>query len=150
MHGVRFPLMAATLSILFFGSAVWANEKCDLAVGYLLEYQDEPEFAVSIPRCTDFWTLEFEKIRGYSASGQPQWDVLDLLEVQKVASDEVIVSETCSIGGVEDKGIVAVAAQTDEDWFARLRVAWRADKEHGHWISVDAATVKCWNEAAGL
>jgi len=150
MRGVRIPVIAAALSIFLPWGAAGASEKCDLAVGYLLEHQDEPEFGVTIYRCAKFWKLEFEKIYGYSANGQPQWHVLELREVPKVAADEVIVSETCSIGGVEDKGIVVVATQTDEDWFAQIRVAWRADKEHGRWISVDARTVKCWNEVAGF
>ena len=44
---------------------------------------------------------------------------------------------------------VAIAQQTDEPEFSRIRAAWLADKEHARWNSVDAATVHCWNEAAG-
>lgn len=116
----------------------------------MLEHEDEPEFGVSIYRCAEFWRLELEKFGGRLASGEAQWFVLDTLELRDVALDEVIVSETCEIGDLPDKGIVAVALQTDELWFPRLRVAWRADKERGRWASVDAATVQCWNEAAGF
>ena len=149
MNRARFPVIAASFSILLIWGAALASEKCELAAGYLLEYEDEIEFGVSVHRCAEFWTLEFEEFGGRLANGEPLWNVLDLLEVPKVASDEIIVSQTCSIGGVEDQGIVVVAQQTDEDWFAQIRVAWKADRERGHWKSVDPRTVRCWNEAAG-
>ena len=150
MGSVRLPLLAASLCILLFGGPAPADEKCGLAAAYLLDYAGELEFGISIHRCTEYWTLEFEEFGGRQASGEPLWNVLDFLAVPKIASDEVIVSQTCSIGGVQDQGIVVVAQQTDEIWFAHIRVAWRADRESGRWQSVDARTVQCWNEAAGL
>lgn len=150
MYWIRFVLIAATLSCLIPGGAASANDECNLAVGYLLEYEDDIEFGVSVYRCTDHWRLEFEKFLGRLADGAPLWDVLDVLEVAKKKSDEVIVAETCSIGGVDNKGIVVVAQETEEDWFVRLRVAWRADRELGRWMPIDPATVRCWNEVAGF
>ena len=138
------------LSILLVGNAAWASDECDLAVSYLLEQQNAPYLGVDIYRCTESWQLVFERIHKHAPGGQTQWEIIDLLEVPKDASDEVIVSETCSIGGVEDKGIVVVARNTNEDWFQHLRVAWRADKELGRWIPIDARTVRCWNEVAGF
>ena len=78
-----------------------------------------------------------------------RWSVLDSVQLPDVVSDGVVVIETCGIGGSSNKGIVASAQQTDEPEFSRIRAAWLADKEHARWISVDAATVHCWNEAAG-
>jgi len=150
MRGVRLPLIATSLSILLLGGASLASEKCELAAGYLLEHEDELEFGVSIHRCVEYWRLGFEEFGGRLANGDPVWNVLELLEVPKVAFDEIIVSQTCSIGGVEDRGIVVVARQSDEDWFAHIRVAWRADRERGQWKSLDPRTVRCWNEAAGV
>ena len=141
--------IAMTLCILLPGNPAKGEEGCSLAVGYLLDYEEELEFGISIDRCGRYWKLEFEKFTGREKDGQPIWHVLELLEVHKEAADEVIVSQTCSIGGVEDHGIVVVARQTDEDWFARIRAAWKADREHGRWISIDPRTVQCWNEAAG-
>jgi len=143
-------MILAFLGIFLAGSETLADDKCELAAGYLLEHHDEIEFGVSIYRCADFWRLEFEELGGRLPDGEPLWNVIDLLEAPKVASDEIIVSQTCSIGGVEDPGIVVVAKQTDEDWFAKIRIAWRADRERGQWKSVDPRTVRCWNEAAGI
>ena len=97
MRGVRLPLIATSLSILLLGGASLASEKCELAAGYLLEHEDELEFGVSIHRCVEYWRLEFEEFGGRLANGDPVWNVLELLEVPKVASDEIIVSQTCSV-----------------------------------------------------
>ena len=150
MRGVRLPLTAIFLSILLFSGASSASEKCELAAGYLLEYEDEIEFGVSIHRCAGFWRLELEEFGGRLANGEPVWKVLDLLEVPKAASDETVVSQTCSISGVADEGIVVVAEQSDEEWFAKIHAAWWADTKRGQWKSLDPRTVRCWNESAGL
>jgi len=150
MCSVRLPLIATSLSVLLSWGASLASEKCELATGYLLEYENEIEFGVSIHRCAGFWRLEFEEFGGRLVNGDPVWNVLELLEVPKAATDEIIVSQTCSIGGVDDKGIVVVAEQSDEEWYAKIRVAWRADTGRGQWRSLDPRTVRCWNESAGL
>jgi len=150
MHGVRIPVIAATLSILLLGAPTGAIEKCDLVADYMLEHEADPQFGISIYQCADLWRLDLEKFRGRSASGKARWSVLDSVQLPDVAPDEVVVSETCGIGDSPDKGIVAIGRQTDEPEFSRIRAAWRADKERARWISVDAATVHCWNEAAGF
>lgn len=150
MPGIRFPLLAAIFCMLLPGNATLASEQCDLATAYLLGSDNNLGFAVSIHRCAGFWRLELKEFGGRTASGEPLWNVLDLIEIPKIASDEVIVAQTCSIGGVEDQGIVVVALQTEEDWYDRIRVARWADREHRRWDTVDAATVRCWNEGAGL
>jgi len=150
MRGTRIPLIAKSLSILLLAGASLASEKCELAAGYVLPYEDKLEFGVTIHRCAEFWRLEFEEFGGRLVNGDPTWNVLEQLEVPKVAPDEIMVSQTCSISGVEDEGIVVVAQQSDEDWFTQIRVAWRADKERGQWKPLDPRTVRCWNESAGL
>jgi hypothetical protein len=128
---------------------VRSADECTLAAAYLVDYDEELRFGISIDRCDDHWKLKFKRFGGREDDGQPIWHVLELLEIHKEAADEVIVSQTCSIGGVEDHGIVVVAQQTDDDSFAQIRTAWKADREHGRWISIDPRTVQCWNEAAG-
>ena len=150
MRDVRLPLIATSLSILLSWGASLASEKCELAAGYLLEYEDQIEFGVSIHRCAGFWRLELEEFGGRLANGDPVWNILEVLEVPKAASDQIIVSQTCSISGVDDTGIVVVADQSDEEWFAKIRVAWRADRERGLWKLLDPRTVRCWNESAGI
>jgi hypothetical protein len=141
--------IAATLAMPLPGYSTDPADGCSLAAAYLLDASDELRFGISIDRCGDHWTLTYERFGGREDDGQPIWHALDVLEVRKESTDEVIVSQTCSIGGVEDHGIVVVAQQTDEDWFAEIRAAWRAAPEHGRWVSIDPRTVRCWNEAAG-
>ena len=149
MNKVQFLLIALALPVLLIGYSADAEDECSLAVAYILDHKDELEFGISIDRCIKDWKLKFEKFGGREKSGEPIWYVLDTFEVRKDSPDEVMVSQTCSIGGVEDEGIVVVALQTDEDWFSSIRLAWRVDRERGRWISVDSTSVRCWNEAAG-
>ena len=149
MNQIPSLLVVTTLSVLLLGHSADAEDECGLAVDYILGHKDELEFGISIDRCVNQWKLEFEKFGGRNKGGEPIWHVLELLEVIKESPDEVIVSQTCSIGGVDDEGIVVVARETDEDWFSTIRAAWRADKKRGGWVSVDPSSVRCWNEAAG-
>ncbi len=150
MRGVRILAIVSALGGVVLVAPIGAIERCDLVAGYMLEHEEEPEFGVSIYQCADIWRLELQKFHGRSASGEARWRVLDSIQLLDVALDEVVVSETCGVGNSSDKGIVAIAQQTDESEFSRIRAAWRADKERARWISLDAASVDCWNEAAGF
>jgi hypothetical protein len=78
-----------------------------------------------------------------------RWQVLDVVALGRVGGDDHVALTVCSVGGVEDPEIVALARYEDKEVLKTIKRAWRARRAAGKLEPIPVKGVSCVNEGAG-
>ncbi|MDT7603173.1 MAG: hypothetical protein QOF61_1170 [Acidobacteriota bacterium] len=95
--------------------------------------------------------LWFEHMTYRDDSGAPNWEVKDVLVLPTIPRNKVLVYSFCSSGKKPDSEIVAIADyQPDEEFFTRVRRAWRANRKTEKFEEISPRSIRCTNEGYGV
>jgi len=117
--------------------------------GYTSTAYDNPEFGFTPVRMNGLYTLWFEMFRYRDSKGKSYWEVLDILILPELRTDEVYVSSGCLLNGEYD-GEILVVALLDRDAFykryvtnEKVRMAWRANRAKQAYEVISTEGIEC-------
>lgn len=115
------------------------------------ELGDKKEYGISEVHKGRVKALWFEYMTHRDQGGVPYWELKDVLVVPPHSSKQVLAYATCLIGNRPDKEIVAVVDyQPNEQYFTRVRRAWRANRQTEKFEVIPTKKIKCENEGYGV
>ncbi len=85
-------------------------------------------------------------------SATPYSEVKDMLVLPEIRKNQILVSySVCLLGNNLDREIVAIAYyQPDEEYFTRIRRAWRANRQTEKFEEIPTKGIKCENVGYGI
>lgn len=95
--------------------------------------------------------LWFDRLTHRDEKGVAYWEVKDVLVLPAIPKTQILVYAMCLLNDQPDGEIAAVADhQPTEQYFKRVRKAWRANRTTEKFEPMPVKGIKCENPAAGL
>lgn len=115
------------------------------------ELEDQKEYGISQVHKGRVKVLWFERMTHRDERGVPYWELMDVLVVPPHTRKQVVVYATCLMENRADKEIVAIADyQPGEQYFTRVRKAWRANRQTEKFEVIPTKGIKCENDGFGI
>ncbi|HSE16603.1 MAG TPA: hypothetical protein VLB46_06095 [Pyrinomonadaceae bacterium] len=113
--------------------------------------EDEKEYAMSEIRRGRIRMLWFDRLTHRDDNGIAYWEVKDVLVLPAIPNSQILVYAMCLLNDKPDSEIAAIADhQPTEQYFTRVRKAWRANRTTEKFEPMPVKGIKCENPAAGL
>lgn len=90
--------------------------------------------------------LILTRMVGRDEAGRPRYEILAALVPPGQRDDEVLVVSSCSLNGVRDVDLHAIARREPKSELSRIRTAWRATGPAGTLVSVETSGISCEHE----
>lgn len=112
---------------------------------------DEKEYAMSEIQRARTRMLWFDRLTHRDEKGVAYWEVKDVLLLPAIPKNQILVYAMCLLNDQPDGEIAAIADhQPTEQYFTRVRKAWRANRTTEKFEPMPVKGIKCENPAAGL
>ncbi|WP_242027318.1 hypothetical protein [Sphaerospermopsis sp. FACHB-1094] len=95
--------------------------------------------------------LWFEIVVNRDRTGNPsQWLVIDVFNVPKMNKSYTLIGYHCLRNGIRDYSIIAVAKDTNSEYFRQIQKAWRANRKTRKFEAISTKGVICENTGYGV
>lgn len=112
--------------------------------GMLLTDSTGQELGVSEMQRGERHMIWLSALTSHDSAGNPNWLLLDAVEVPSLRSAESVVWSDCALDGVRDQAVVAVGTWAARDSLTGIRYAWRANLETRRIDTLSVSRVACW------
>lgn len=111
------------------------------------------QYGVSNVREGNKQFLMLQRLISINRSGQPTWQVIDVLDIPSLTFPLSLTSLGCSLNGKRDPELVTVAFTEDTEQWTTFVAAWRANRRTGKFEKIPDALAKnivCENPGWGV
>jgi len=137
-------VLAAFLALAPVTASADTPPGCGTGESHLLEPSDDSDLGLHLYRCDiDAWMISLEIMTSRDEYGQPNWDVLDSVEIRDLGESGEIALGTCARDDVADPDIVAVVYRAMRDDIGDVYRAWFVDRGVGRLWPTSTDRLNC-------